>query len=71
MGRRVWFHELKNFMFRDRRVADGPTLAEFWGAPQDAEEEALARRDRPALPDWDARLGAARRALEQRLRQSG
>lgn len=71
MGRRVWFHELKNFLFRDRRVADGPTLREFWGAPQDGEEEALARRDRPALPDWDARLGAPRRALEQRFRRQG
>jgi anaerobic magnesium-protoporphyrin IX monomethyl ester cyclase len=41
MGRRVWFHEIWNFLFRDRRVADGPTLAEFWGAPQDAEEESM------------------------------
>jgi anaerobic magnesium-protoporphyrin IX monomethyl ester cyclase len=40
-GRRVWFHEIRNFLFRDRRVADGPTLQEFWGAPQDREEQAL------------------------------
>jgi anaerobic magnesium-protoporphyrin IX monomethyl ester cyclase len=26
---------------RDRRVQDGPTLADFWGAPQDEEEESM------------------------------
>ena len=41
IGRRVWPHEIWNFFFRDRRRKNGPTLAEFWGAPQDAEEEAL------------------------------
>jgi anaerobic magnesium-protoporphyrin IX monomethyl ester cyclase len=47
MGRRVWFHEIAGFLFRERRVRSGPTLAAFWGAPQDAEEEAhLARRAR-------------------------
>jgi anaerobic magnesium-protoporphyrin IX monomethyl ester cyclase len=40
VGRRVWFHEIRSW-FRDRRVTNGPTLAEFWGAPQDAEENAL------------------------------
>jgi anaerobic magnesium-protoporphyrin IX monomethyl ester cyclase len=38
MGRRVWLHEWKEFLFRDRRVAQGPKLREFWGAPQDHEE---------------------------------
>jgi len=38
MGRRVWLHEWKNFLFHDRRVAGGPTLRQFWGAPQDQEE---------------------------------
>jgi anaerobic magnesium-protoporphyrin IX monomethyl ester cyclase len=41
MGRRVWPHEIFNFIFRERRLKDGPTLAEFWGAPQDAEEESM------------------------------
>ncbi|CAN5511913.1 magnesium-protoporphyrin IX monomethyl ester anaerobic oxidative cyclase [soil metagenome] len=41
MGRRVWFHELKNYLFRDRRIADGPTLSKFWGAPQDHDEVPL------------------------------
>jgi anaerobic magnesium-protoporphyrin IX monomethyl ester cyclase len=44
MGRRVWPFELWNFLFRDRRVKDGPTLAEFWGAPQDAGEESMQKR---------------------------
>ena len=38
VGRRVWVHELKNFLLRDRRTTTGPTLAEFWGAPQEQEE---------------------------------
>ena len=43
MGRRVWFHEIRNFIFRDRRsrTPDGPTVAEMWGPPQDAEEESM------------------------------
>jgi anaerobic magnesium-protoporphyrin IX monomethyl ester cyclase len=55
MGRRVWFHEVKNFFFRDRRVTDGPTLSAFWGAPQDHEEIPLriVRRREP-----DARSGS-------------
>ena len=42
MGRRVWPHEIRGFLFRDRRLKRGPTLAEFWGAPQEAEEEAMS-----------------------------
>lgn len=41
MGRRVWFHELWSFFTRDRRVTTGPTLEEFWGAPQDHQEVPL------------------------------
>ncbi len=43
IGRRVWPYEIGNFLFRERRQEDGPTLAEFWGAPQDSEEEAMER----------------------------
>jgi anaerobic magnesium-protoporphyrin IX monomethyl ester cyclase len=42
MGRRVWPFELRNFFFRDRRLGNGPTVAELWGAPQDAEEQSMA-----------------------------
>lgn len=33
--------ETANFLWRDKHVKQGPTLAEFWGEPQDAEENAL------------------------------
>ncbi|HLG84069.1 MAG TPA: magnesium-protoporphyrin IX monomethyl ester anaerobic oxidative cyclase [Bradyrhizobium sp.] len=42
MGRRVWPFEIFNYLFRDRRLTSGPTVAEFWGAPQDAEEESMS-----------------------------
>ena len=51
MGRRVWFHEWANFLWRDKRVTDGPTLREFWGAPQDHQEipvRIVTRREREA-----------------------
>jgi len=41
MGRRVWFHEWRNFIFRDRRTNQGPTLADFWG-PNNVPEVPLA-----------------------------
>ncbi|MCP4539667.1 MAG: magnesium-protoporphyrin IX monomethyl ester anaerobic oxidative cyclase [Chloroflexi bacterium] len=37
IGRRVWPFEIWNFFVRDQRQKDGPTLAEFWGTPQDRE----------------------------------
>lgn len=40
MGRRVWPHEIADFL-RGNRLRDGPTLAAFWRAPQDGEEEAM------------------------------
>jgi anaerobic magnesium-protoporphyrin IX monomethyl ester cyclase len=43
IGRRVWPYEIRNFLFRERRQKDGPTLVEFGGAPQDREEEAMER----------------------------
>ena len=53
MGRRVWFHEIWNFLFRDRREKTGPTLTQFWGAPQDAEEESMLAKskERPVRDD--------------------
>lgn len=41
IGKRVWPHEIRNFLFRDRRTKDGPTVRQFWGAPQDAEESSM------------------------------
>ncbi|RWF20462.1 MAG: magnesium-protoporphyrin IX monomethyl ester anaerobic oxidative cyclase, partial [Mesorhizobium sp.] len=57
MGRRVWLREVWGFLARDRRVKDGPTLAEFWGAPQDVEEESMIFRHparKPAAPVIEA-----------------
>ena len=42
-GRLVWPYEIWNFLFKDRTRRTGPTVARFWGAPQDHEENALAR----------------------------
>jgi anaerobic magnesium-protoporphyrin IX monomethyl ester cyclase len=53
MGRRVWFREVWGFLAWDRRLKDGPTLAEFWGAPQDAEEESMVVR-RPSRKPAEA-----------------
>jgi anaerobic magnesium-protoporphyrin IX monomethyl ester cyclase len=41
MGRRVWFRELFEALFRRRLLRNGPALQSFWGAPQDAEEESM------------------------------
>jgi anaerobic magnesium-protoporphyrin IX monomethyl ester cyclase len=43
MGRRVWPYEIRNF-WRDPLRKDGPTVADFWGAAQDAEEESMKTR---------------------------
>ncbi len=44
MGKRVFLHEWWIFFFRDKLMRNGPTLAEFWGAPQDHEEIPLRLR---------------------------
>jgi anaerobic magnesium-protoporphyrin IX monomethyl ester cyclase len=49
MGRRVWPHEIIDFL-RDPLVKSGPTLAEFWGPAQEAEENAMAVGARPSAP---------------------
>lgn len=41
MGRRVWPHEILGFL-RDTRLTHGPTVREFWGSPQDGEEESMS-----------------------------
>jgi len=48
IGRRVWPYELWNFIFHDRRVPNGPTLAEFWG-PDRRDEPASSRVPMKAL----------------------
>lgn len=43
MGRRVWPYEIIHFL-RDPLVKNGPTVAQFWGAPQDAEEQSMSAK---------------------------
>jgi anaerobic magnesium-protoporphyrin IX monomethyl ester cyclase len=52
MGRRVWPYEILNFL-KDPLTREGPTVAGFWGAPQDDEEYAMT----PHAPE--RRVGAA------------
>jgi anaerobic magnesium-protoporphyrin IX monomethyl ester cyclase len=47
MGRRVWFHEILSFFFRDQHGEGGRTVSDHLGAAQDHEEEA-SRVVRPA-----------------------
>ena len=63
MGRRVWFHEIWSFLWRDRFERVPLTLGRFWGAPLDYEEEAMAVLPRarskitaPAKPLNSARM---------------
>ncbi|MGB3402189.1 MAG: magnesium-protoporphyrin IX monomethyl ester anaerobic oxidative cyclase [Microcoleaceae cyanobacterium] len=49
MGRRVLLHEWWNFVLRDRRIQNGPTLEQFWGAPQDSQEIPLRLSERRKL----------------------
>ena len=68
MGRRVWFFELRNFLFRDRRMPWGLSLEEFWGTPQDAEERSMqVASPRPTLmPDLTGRPGASGMSAAER-----
>lgn len=44
MGRRVWVHEVKGFFFKDKRLKrNRPSVEDFWGEPQDDQEQALSR----------------------------
>jgi anaerobic magnesium-protoporphyrin IX monomethyl ester cyclase len=44
IGRRVWFFEWFNYLFRERRVTGGPTVEEMWGAGQVSEEFPLVEQ---------------------------
>jgi anaerobic magnesium-protoporphyrin IX monomethyl ester cyclase len=63
IGRRVWFHEVLEFLFTSRPRRTGPTLREFMGATLAAREYALAKprlRQRSGTPaSLSVTLGAA------------
>jgi anaerobic magnesium-protoporphyrin IX monomethyl ester cyclase len=47
MGRRVWFHEVRGFLFRDNAKNSETTLQAFWGESLDAHEESMAVSRQP------------------------
>ncbi|HEX7911633.1 MAG TPA: hypothetical protein VF534_26555, partial [Paraburkholderia sp.] len=49
MGRRVWIHEIMEFIFRNRPGGGKPTLRGFWGGSLAAHEESMVKRKRPAI----------------------
>lgn len=51
MGRRVWLHEIWAFMARDRRLKNGPTVAQFCGASLARDEQPLALPPARTKPD--------------------
>ncbi len=59
MGRRVWPHEWFNFFLRERRVATGPTLEGFYGAPQEHLENPLRIQGRAKRLPGQTRLTRA------------
>lgn len=46
VGRRVWFHEIAEFLRSFRRGTPGPTVDEFWSGTLSHTEEALQRPER-------------------------
>lgn len=44
LGRSVWPAEIRNYLFREKRMPNGPRLADFWGNSQHHEAEAMARK---------------------------
>lgn len=44
IGRKVWLHEVWEFLVSVRLTRHGPALADYWGAPQAGGEEALSAR---------------------------
>jgi anaerobic magnesium-protoporphyrin IX monomethyl ester cyclase len=49
IGRGVWFFEIGNWLFKETRTEQGPTVEQMWGQAQVHEEFPLAPRKRPQL----------------------
>jgi len=61
IGRRVWFHEVFEFVFRTRLLKNGPTLRELTGPTLESREYALAKTRVPRSARLLARaLGSVR-----------
>jgi anaerobic magnesium-protoporphyrin IX monomethyl ester cyclase len=57
IGRQVWPYELWNFLFRDRRLRSGPTLAEFLGKSEDGDAEQPSGEERRIRNSASQRAG--------------
>jgi anaerobic magnesium-protoporphyrin IX monomethyl ester cyclase len=47
IGRQVWLHEVREFLFKRRRLKNGPTLREFMGGSLAEREYVLAKNPAP------------------------
>lgn len=56
MGRRVWLHEICDFLRRPPRATGGSVTA-FWGEPQEREEYAMTRGSTAATTEQPANKG--------------
>lgn len=50
IGRRVWLHEIAEFIFHTRLTRGGLTLKQFWGHSLHEREQAMAKRRRGIIP---------------------
>jgi anaerobic magnesium-protoporphyrin IX monomethyl ester cyclase len=50
MGRRVWFREIAHFLFKDKRVKNGPTLEEFCGGALHENEQSMVAPTKRVVP---------------------
>lgn len=50
MGRRVWFHEIAEFIVGKRLKNSTLTLRRFWGASLEQHEESMVKRKRAVIP---------------------
>lgn len=56
IGRQVWPYEVWNFVFRDERRRNGPTVAEFLGAPAEEQKPSGIKRRNVAYTSGPGRL---------------
>jgi len=65
MGRRVWFHEIAEFIVGKRLKNSTLTLRRFWGASLEQHEESMVKRKRAVIPIEQAGAGkTAARTVE-------
>jgi len=63
IGRRVWFHEIAEFIFNTRLLKNGPSLREFMGRSLTSREYVLAKRSSQA-PNGNAVISVIKETQE-------